>query len=99
MACRARHVIPDARRGVSRRWFMAGALLLAGGSAAFAQPPGVGRHRLPRLNPAGPVVITFHADRLYLDRDPAAEPYAPPTGLRSLDGMDEMELRRLVYVL
>ena len=99
MARGMRHTTPDARRGISRRWFIAGAVLLADASAALAQPPGAGRHRLLRLNVEEPPVVAFHADRLYLDRDPAAEPYVPPTGLRSLDGMDEMELRRLVYVL
>jgi len=81
----------EAMLSVSRRRFMGGALVLAGSAAVV--------HRLP--GPAGPrrAVVAFHADRLYLDQDPAAEPYVPPAGLRSLDGMDEMTLRRLVYVL
>jgi hypothetical protein len=80
------------RTGPSRRGVIGSALLLLGGSAvlpaAFAATP-------RRMRP----VVAFHADQLYLDRSGLAEPYAPPAGLRSLDGHDEAALRRLVYSL
>ena len=73
---------------VSRRGIMLSALALAAGGAAPAAATAARASRRP--------VVAFHADRLYLDHR-GAEPYRPPAGLRSLDGLDEEGLRRLLY--
>ena len=75
---------------VSRRGVVAGGLMLAGGAAV----PALGAVTSPRK--ALPQ-IAFHADRLYLDRSGGVEAYVPPAGLRSLEGLSEEALRRLVY--
>jgi len=81
----------QAKAGVSRRRFVGGAIGLAGAAGALPCLAGLGGMR--------PAVVAFHADRLYLDRRAGAEPYIPPPGLRSLEGMDETTLRGLVYAL
>ena len=60
---------------------------------------GLGAGALLPLTSAAPrrAVVAFHGDRLYLDRSGVAQAYAPPPGLRSLDGLDEDALRRLIY--
>ncbi|MEI9851899.1 MAG: hypothetical protein WDN24_14850 [Sphingomonas sp.] len=76
---------------LSRRGLMGGALLLGGGVMLPVAASAV-------EVPSHPV-IAFHADQLYLDRSGRAEPYAPPAGLRALDGHDAAALRHLIYSL
>ena len=89
----------DARTGPSRRGFMGRVLLLAGTAIALAGPGGAIGFRVPTAPRARRPVVAFHADRPYLDLTGIAEPYLPPVGLRSLDGVDEDALRHLVYTL
>ena len=91
---------PHAPGGVSRRGVVWAALLIGLGGAAMVSPAAAKvACRLPAAVGARKrVVVAYHDGRLYLD-DAGAEPYVPPPGLRSLDGLDEDALRRLVYAL
>lgn len=83
----------------SRRGFIGGALLIASSVAMLAAPSAGAALRKPAPPRSRRVVVAFHADQLYLDHSGTAEPYLPPAGLRSLDGLDEDALRHLVYNL
>jgi hypothetical protein len=85
-------------RGASRRGFIGGVLLIVG-SATMMMPSAGAVLRMPSPLRARRVVVAFHSDQLYLDHSGTAEPYIPPAGLRSLDGLDEEALRHLVYNL
>lgn len=86
-------------RGASRRGFIGGVLLMIGSAAMLSSPAGAAARRLPVPLRARRAVVAFHADQLYLDHSGKAEPYIPPVGLRSLDGLDEDALRHIVYNL
>ena len=82
---------PSARR-VSRRGFLGRAAALAGSTAVLARLSALaGFASAPR----GPVV-GFHMDRPYLDPSGAAEPYHPPCGTRSGEGMAEIATVQLL---
>ena len=87
-----RVVRSEAADTVSRRSLVRGAVGL-GGAGLLA--PFAGALVPARRALSG--VVAFHADRLYLDRSGKAEPYRAPAGLRSLEGLAEDDLRRLVY--
>lgn len=89
----------DKDKGPSRRGFIGGAMLVASSAAMLAGPSGATAWRMPAMLRARRTVVAFHHDQLYLDRSGTAEAYVPPIGLRSLDGLDEEAIRRLVYHL
>jgi hypothetical protein len=89
----------DSESGATRRGFIGGVLLMAGGAGMLSPSAGAMARRVPAPSRARRVVVAFHSDQLYLDHSGKAEPYLPPAGLRSLDGLDEDALRHLVYHL
>ena len=85
---------------VSRRSLFCGALtfgVLGLGGAGLLAPFAGAIGPVRKAVSGEDAVVAFHADRLYLDRSGKAEPYRAPAGLRSLEGLAEDDLRRLVY--
>ncbi|HWW63412.1 MAG TPA: hypothetical protein VNZ43_01500 [Sphingomonadaceae bacterium] len=81
----------------TRRVVLGAALLVAGLSGATGMPLRAAIRAGPGRRVEAAPVVAFHADRLYLDHSGTAEPFRPPSGLRTLDGFDEETLARLAY--